>query len=52
MTAALVECFSIFAVSEHCPFDEQPDLLESSTDYTYNYMGALRYFGNMHSMIT
>ena len=33
---SLIECFDIFAISEHCLFDEQLDLLKSSTDYTYN----------------
>ena len=33
---SLIACFDIFAISEHCLFDEQLDLLKSSTDYTYN----------------
>ena len=33
---SLIECFDIFAISEHCLFDEQLDRLKSSTDYTYN----------------
>ena len=33
---SLTECFDIFAISEHCLFDEQLDLLKSSTDHTYN----------------
>ena len=31
-----IECLDIFAISEHCLFDEQLDLLKSSTDHTYN----------------
>ena len=33
---SLIECFDIFAISEYCLFDEQLDLLKSSTDHTYN----------------
>ena len=33
---SLIECFDIFAISEHCLFDEQLDLLKSSTDHTSN----------------
>ena len=32
---SLIECFDIFAISEHCLSDEQLDLLKSSTDHTY-----------------
>ena len=33
---SLIGCFDIFAISEHCIFDEQLDLLKSSTDHTCN----------------
>ena len=33
---SLIECFDIFAVSEHCLFDEQLDVLKSGTGHTYN----------------
>ena len=32
----LTECFDIFALYEHCLFDEQLDFVKSSTNYTYN----------------
>ena len=32
---SLNEYFDIFAVSKHCLFDEQLDLLKCSTDHTY-----------------
>ena len=32
----MIECFDILAISEHCLFDEQLDLMKSSTDHTYN----------------
>ena len=33
---SLIERFHIFAICEHCLFDEQLDHLKSSTDHTYN----------------
>ena len=33
---SLIECFDIFAISEHCLHEEQLDFLKSSTDHTYN----------------
>ena len=32
----LVDSFDIFAISEHCLFAEQLEILEASTNYTYN----------------
>ena len=32
----LIDSFDIFAISEHCPFAEQLEILEASTNYTYN----------------
>ena len=32
----LIDSFDIFAISEHCLFAEQLELLEASTNYTYN----------------
>ena len=32
----LIECFDVFAISEHCLHEEQLDFLKSSTDHTYN----------------
>ena len=33
---SLNEYFGIFPISEHCLFDEQLDLLKSSTNHTYS----------------
>ena len=33
---SLTDCFGIFAINEHCLFDEQLDLFKSSTGYSYN----------------
>ena len=33
---SLIECFNIFAISEHCLHEEQLDFLKSSTDHAYN----------------
>ena len=32
----LIDSFDIFAISEHCLFVEQLEILEASTNYTYN----------------
>ena len=32
----LIDSFDIFAISEHCLFAEQLELLEASSNYTYN----------------
>ena len=31
-----IDSFDIFAISEHCLFAEQLEILEASTNYTYN----------------
>ena len=41
--------FGIFAVSEHCLFEEQLDLLKPSTGHTYNST-AVRAFDNPPSL--
>ena len=33
---SLIESFDIFAISEHCLFHDQLDLLKSSLDHTHN----------------
>ena len=32
---SLINCFDIFAICEHCLFEEQLEMLESSTNYVY-----------------
>ena len=32
----LIDFFDIFTISEHCLFAEQLEILEASTNYTYN----------------
>ena len=33
---SLIECFDIFAISEHCLHEEQLEFLNSNTDHAYN----------------
>ena len=42
---SLIECFDIFAISEHCLHEEQVDVLNSSTDHTYTCI-AVSFFDN------
>ena len=43
---SLTECCDIFAIYEHCLFDELLDLFKSSTNYTYNCI-AVSIFDNL-----